>query len=191
MRAVPGPAAWIRRDAWVSPGAEARSFSGRARARSRAYSSVGQSARLISARSLVQIQVGPPSLCGMRAARTNRQARLSGPALSPSRPRRAEWGCSSVGRAPGLQPGGRRFEPAHLHHPDVSRPRAANLNSSAVSGGSFFRLLVFDNRIARIGRIIEALSMAEESKSQVRSSYQGRTVDALALEGDEGRGQLR
>jgi len=26
------------------------------------------------------------------------------------------WGCSSVGRAPALQAGGRRFEPAQLHH---------------------------------------------------------------------------
>ena len=26
------------------------------------------------------------------------------------------WGCSSVGRAPALQAGGQRFEPAHLHH---------------------------------------------------------------------------
>ena len=25
------------------------------------------------------------------------------------------WGCSSVGRAPALQAGGQRFEPAHLH----------------------------------------------------------------------------
>ena len=27
-----------------------------------------------------------------------------------------EWGCSSAGRAPALQAGGQRFEPAHLHH---------------------------------------------------------------------------
>ena len=27
------------------------------------------------------------------------------------------WGCSSVGRAPALQAGGQRFEPAHLHQP--------------------------------------------------------------------------
>ena len=26
------------------------------------------------------------------------------------------WGCSSVGRATGLQPVGRRFDPYHLHH---------------------------------------------------------------------------
>ena len=25
------------------------------------------------------------------------------------------WGCSSAGRAPALQAGGQRFEPAHLH----------------------------------------------------------------------------
>ena len=27
------------------------------------------------------------------------------------------WGCSSDGRAPALQAGGQRFEPAHLHQP--------------------------------------------------------------------------
>ena len=29
-------------------------------------------------------------------------------------------GCSSVGRAPGLQPGGREFEPPQLHQSPVS-----------------------------------------------------------------------
>jgi hypothetical protein len=27
----------------------------------------------------------------------------------------AKWGCSSAGRAPGLQPGGHRFDPGQLH----------------------------------------------------------------------------
>jgi hypothetical protein len=26
------------------------------------------------------------------------------------------WGCSSIGRAPALQAGGRRFDSVHLHH---------------------------------------------------------------------------
>ena len=52
-----------------------------------AYSSVGQSARLISVRSVVQIYLGPPF-----------------------------WGYSSAGRAPALQAGGQRFESAYLHH---------------------------------------------------------------------------
>lgn len=26
------------------------------------------------------------------------------------------WGCSSAGRAPALQAGGQRFDPAQLHH---------------------------------------------------------------------------
>ena len=29
---------------------------------------------------------------------------------------RAGWGCSSAGRAPALQAGGQRFDPAQLHH---------------------------------------------------------------------------
>ncbi len=32
------------------------------------------------------------------------------------------WGCSSVGRAPGLQPGGRRFESGHLHWISLIQP---------------------------------------------------------------------
>ena len=74
-------------------------FSGRgpaAPARGWAFSSVGESARLITVRSLVRIQKGPRS----EPARTT----------APS-PR----GCSSAGRAPALQAGGRRFEPGHLH----------------------------------------------------------------------------
>ncbi len=27
-----------------------------------------------------------------------------------------KWGCSSAGRAPALQAGGQRFDPAQLHH---------------------------------------------------------------------------
>ena len=29
--------------------------------------------------------------------------------------RKRRWGCSSAGRAPALQAGGQRFDPAHLH----------------------------------------------------------------------------
>ena len=59
----------------------------------RAYSSVGESARLISVRSIVQIYLGPP---GSR--------------------KRLLRGYSSIGRAPALQAGGCRFDPGYLHH---------------------------------------------------------------------------
>ena len=81
--------------------ARARSLRGRA---PRAFSSVGESARLITVRSLVRIQKGPrpsPHLDG----------RLS-----------SAWGRSSAGRAPALQAGGRRFEPGRLHILDHSPP---------------------------------------------------------------------
>jgi hypothetical protein len=39
--------------------------------------------------------------------------RLAG-VCNPGSPR---WGRSSVGRAPGLQPGGHEFEPRRLHQP--------------------------------------------------------------------------
>ena len=86
----------------------------------RAYSSVGESARLISARSLVQIQVGPPAFGWAAGARKWRSGwdglRCSTGGAAPARVKsRRAWGCSSAGRAPGLQPGGQRFDPAHLH----------------------------------------------------------------------------
>lgn len=33
-----------------------------------------------------------------------------------ARERSTNWGCSSAGRAPALQAGGQRFDPAQLHH---------------------------------------------------------------------------
>jgi hypothetical protein len=63
----------------------------------RAFSSVGESARLITVRSLVRIQKGP------------RPPHRDGPL------QRSAWGRSSAGRAPALQAGGRRFEPGRLH----------------------------------------------------------------------------
>ena len=91
----------------------------------RAYSSVGESARLISARSLVQIQVGPPAFWGWAGRRPEVAGQVGRPSMlhrlgAPARGsvlawRARAWGCSSAGRAPGLQPGGQRFDPAHLH----------------------------------------------------------------------------
>ena len=34
-----------------------------------------------------------------------------------------KWGCSSAGRAPALQAGGREFEPHHLHQRSLKGPR--------------------------------------------------------------------
>lgn len=70
----------------------------------RAFSSVGESARLITVRSVVRIHKGPRD-------RTSVLCRPPTGGLVPCR------GCSSAGRAPALQAGGRRFEPGHLHHP--------------------------------------------------------------------------
>jgi hypothetical protein len=68
-----------------------------------AFSSVGESARLITVRSLVRIQKGPRPRLAADGPKTVMP--------SPGQPAR---GCSSAGRAPALQAGGRRFEPAHL-----------------------------------------------------------------------------
>src|SRR3990172_6008643 len=60
---------------------------------------------MISARSVVQLYLGPPPT----------------------------GGCSSAGRAPALQAGGRRFESGHLHQvqedPKVWRARTGSLSS--------------------------------------------------------------
>jgi hypothetical protein len=85
-----------------------------------AFSSVGESARLITVRSLVRIQKGPRP----RLAADERP--------SPARSALAARGCSSAGRAPALQAGGRRFEPAHLQGEtsaaaNVPRARPQNL----------------------------------------------------------------
>ena len=69
------------------------SRAGGLRVEARACSSVGQSTRLISVGSVVQIYPGPPAMLHARGGR----------------------GISSAGRAPGLQPGGHRFEPGILH----------------------------------------------------------------------------
>src|SRR5690349_17428600 len=62
-------------------------------------------------RSVVQVYPGPPFLSvigrvslvvGFCERRTTKDERRN-------------WGCSSAGRAPGLQPGGHRFDPGQLH----------------------------------------------------------------------------
>src|SRR6185503_1956430 len=87
-------------------------------------------------------------------------------------------GISSAGRAPGLQPGGHRFDPGILHG-SMSRM----LGSVCVTE-------------ARIRKRFQSSLTIDPVKSQRRwardhflwSSYEGHTVDALAHEGDEGRG---
>ena len=63
---------------------------------------------MISVGSEVQILPGPPvaliQLLGLRPA-------------APAQAGPWFWGCSSAGRAPALQAGGRRFDPDHLHQP--------------------------------------------------------------------------
>ena len=43
--------------------------------------------------------------------------------LTQERP--ATWGCSSAGRAPALQAGGRQFDSVHLHHQPAKVGREA------------------------------------------------------------------
>src|SRR5271165_6998986 len=88
-------------------------------------------------RSVVQLYPGPPSYRSLVARRwslafANDERRTTGlgPPLSAvgraslvvgfcerrtATDERRGWGCSSAGRAPGLQPGGHRFDPGQLH----------------------------------------------------------------------------
>ena len=52
----------------------------------------------------------PAAAFAAQGRRWRRSAILSGSRRSK------RWGCSSVGRAPALQAGGRRFDSDHLHH---------------------------------------------------------------------------
>ena len=80
--------------------------------RPRAFSSAGQSARLISVRSLVRSQEGPPAHFGLGIVDFEFfQSEIANPKSAMW-----TWGCSSDGRAPALQAGGQRFDSAHLHH---------------------------------------------------------------------------
>src|SRR2546427_4861790 len=55
-----------------------------------------------------------------------------------------EWACSSAGRAPALQAGGRRFDPGHVH-----QPSACNFNHLLIRPALNF---------AKLGNIWEQLT---------------------------------
>jgi len=57
-----------------------------------------------------------------------------------ARERSTNWGCSSAGRAPALQAGGQRFDPAQLHHSfgvEVGGLVALSYGENKVCIGSF------------------------------------------------------
>ena len=92
----------------------------------------------------------------------------------------AARGCSSVGRAPGLQPGGHRFDPVHLHQPSpegrrlprrsyeasgLMRPRGAKAGLSFFIWALRFVLPLFDNRFRmRCPNFFHALSSGQANK---------------------------
>jgi hypothetical protein len=65
-------------------------------------------------RSIVQVYPGPP---GNQSLVVRRWSLAKPKFANDERPRTNDglWGCSSAGRAPGLQPGGHRFDPGQLH----------------------------------------------------------------------------
>lgn len=118
------------------------------------------------------------------------------------------WGRSSVGRAPGLQPGGRRFEPARLHSArsqvnrnqiDIACERACMLLFAWYLPGRFRTGLHSGSGPAgtvRAGNRSMAVQYSccdESSKSNYGRTVSEQTsvVDALALQAEEGRGALR
>ena len=92
---------------------------------------------MISVRSEVQILPGPPPAlaCGKRRAPTGESGAFAERGAGSGRRSwrildapvarwllRSHRGCSSAGRAPALQAGGRRFDPDHLHQPCEASP---------------------------------------------------------------------
>ncbi len=85
----------------------------------RAYSSVGQSTRLITEWSQVRVLVGPPTLIpGTLPLSRGEDSGFSFRQQGFESPREYQnlWAHSSAGRAPALQAGGHRFEPCCAHH---------------------------------------------------------------------------
>jgi hypothetical protein len=58
----------------------------------------------------------------------------------------ALWGISSAGRAPGLQPGGHRFEPGILHQPSLIARCARSFGWQATSQAKVVSERVFESR---------------------------------------------
>ena len=108
----------------------------------RASSSAGQSARLISVRSEVQILPGPPLAYPPfrgQAPGGRDECRFPGAWLGSRDAWLLRRGCSSVGRAPALQAGGHRFDPVHLHWPPLLR-RSALIGQPRARRGRGWRL---------------------------------------------------
>ena len=88
-------------------------------------------------KSVVRVYLSPP--CCLRRYRIRRYLRRRSTGLAGP----FAWGCSSAGRAPALQAGGRRFEPDHLHQHSMDFPLAA-----LEPRGSFFDNLVWPMKVA-------------------------------------------
>jgi hypothetical protein len=85
-------------------------------------------------RSLLASQ-GRTAVANRLAARPERDQRV----------RTRKWGCSSAGRAPALQAGGQRFDPAQLHHSGV-----------VTSGVSMLRKILLEKTSLRFALWCEA-----------------------------------
>ena len=97
---------------------------------------------MISVRSEVQILPGPPSCAVGSTFRTSRpRTTIVGLVTKRDRDRDRvlKRGHSSVGRAPALQAGGRRFDPVCLHHHLAQQCAAQSLTLQAAS--SFFDIV--------------------------------------------------
>ena len=75
---------------------------------------------------MVRIHPDPPGAAIAQVASQSRRAGATCTEHVHEVPSNEEWrserGCSSVGRAPALQAGGRRFDPVHLHQLRAGRP---------------------------------------------------------------------
>ena len=134
---------------------------------------------------------------------------------------RNQRGCSSVGRAPALQAGGRRFDPVQLHHyrlrglrtvfnagdwrqwPALNAVRSLTIGKARAHSGldestgcarvELYLALRRETKGARRSgaNTLVAVGSLATGSTVMGSSDEVHVMDALAITGDEGRGNLR
>ena len=79
--------------------------------------------------------------------------------------RRSERGCSSVGRAPALQAGGRRFDPVQLHQPGDRKQKKAAASEWQVNDVCYW-LFSWTTSVVLFNKTEEVKCLARESRER-------------------------
>ena len=76
------------------------------------------------------------------------------------------WGCSSVGRAPALQAGGREFESLHLHASENERTQVQRMTLSDLSETATYDADVYES--FAVTKCLQARGLGETVRSFAR-----------------------